>query len=298
MAALIALPSVSAAASVAPRNNWCALQLELMQQFKKTPVSLLTGVFLCLLSSSSLLAECGHPETAVIAVAKVQDGDTLKLADGRSVRVLGINAPEITVGQKRGQPLGQESLASARRFVAQAGGEVRLGFDAEKRDHYGRWLAHVYDKSGRSLAAEQIRAGMAFQVSVPPNGAQESCLSSIESRVRKNPSGVWRNPYWSGFPSDALALSDTGFRLVRGKVARVDVNSSVWIEFEGELVAQIKKSDWPAFGRRDWKSLEGKKLEVRGWIVARKNKGGSNGKRQFKPLMMGVRSPSSLKVID
>lgn len=271
----------------------------LMPQSLKTPASLLTGVFLCLLSSASVLAECGHPETAAVAVAKVQDGDTLKLTDGRSVRVLGINAPEITVGHKRGQPLGQESLVNARRFVARAGGEVRLGFDTEKRDHYGRWLAHVYDNSGRSLAAEQIRAGMAFQISVPPNRAQESCLSVIERRARKHPSGVWRHAYWDGFSPAALTRQDTGFRLVRGKVTRVDVNSSVWIEFDGELVAHIKKSDWPAFGRNDWKSLTGKTLEVRGWITARNNKGNpQSGKRRFKPLMMGVRTPSSLKVID
>ncbi|PUA27367.1 MAG: nuclease [Cellvibrio sp. 79] len=269
-----------------------------MQQSRKTPVRLLTGVFLCLLSSSFVLAECGHPESTAIKVAKVQDGDTLKLSDGRSVRVLGINAPEITIGQKRGQPLGQESLASARQFVARAGGEVRLGFDAEKRDHYGRWLAHVYDKSGRSLAAEQIRAGMALQVSVPPNGAQESCLYSIESRARKKPSGVWSNSYWSSFPSTSLTVGDTGFRLVRGKVMRVDVNSSVWIEFDGDLVAQIKKSDWRTFGRNDWQSLQGKTVEVRGWITARKDKGSQNGKRRFKSLVMGVRTPSSLKVID
>lgn len=295
---MIASPSVSAAVLVPPRNNWCALQLKLMQQSLKTPANLLTGVFLCLYSSVLVLAECGHPETALVSVVKVQDGDTLKLSDGRSVRVLGINAPEITVGQKRGQPLGNESLVSARQFVARTGGQVRLGFDVEKRDHYGRWLAHVYDKSGRSLAVEQIRAGMAFQVSVPPNRNQESCLSSIESRTRKNPAGVWRNSYWDSFPSTSLALTDTGFRLVRGKVVRVDVNSSIWIEFDGELVAQIKKSDWQAFGRNDWKSLVGKTLEVRGWVTARKDKGGSGGKRRFKPLVMGVRTPSSLKVID
>lgn len=298
MVVLTASPSVSAAASVEPRNNWCVLQLKLTRQSLKTPASLLAGVFLCLLTSAPVLAECGHPETAPIRVAKVQDGDTLKLSDGRSVRVLGMNAPEITIGQKRGQPMGQESLAKARQFIASAGGEVRLGFDTERRDHYGRWLAHVYDKSGRSLAAEQIRAGMAFQISVPPNRAQESCLSSIESRARKNPSGVWRNPYWGGFQSASLLVGDTGFRLVRGKVTRVDVNSAVWIEFDGELVAQIKKSDWQAFGRKDWQVLVGKTVEVRGWITARKNKGGQSGKRQFKLLVMGVRTPSSLKVID
>ncbi len=269
-----------------------------MQHIKKTPVSKLTGVFLCLALSSPLLAECGHPETAPLKVAKVVDGDTLKLADGRSVRVLGINAPEITRGQKRGQPLGPESLSSARQFVVRAKGEVRLGFDAEKRDHYGRLLAHVYDSSGRSLAVAQIRAGMALQVSVPPNRAQESCLSAVETRARKSPSGLWRNTYWNTF-SSRLTPSDTGFRLVRGRVTHVDVNSSVWIELDGDLVVQIRKSDWRFFGRRDWQSLAGKSLEVRGWISARKQNGNAaSSKRRYKSLVMGVRTPSSLKVLN
>ncbi len=242
------------------------------------------------------VAECGHPETPPIAVARVQDGDTLKLADGRSIRVLGINAPEITLGQKRGQPLGRESLASARQFINEAGGEVRLGYDLERRDRYGRWLAHVYDKSGRSLAVQQLRSGMAIQVAVPPNRAQESCLLAVESRARKNPTGVWRSDYWNGFQAKSLTIADTGFRVVRGKVARVDVNSAVWLEFDGELVAQIKKSDWNAFRQKDWKSLQGKTLEVRGWITARRTKN-TSGPRRFKPLVMTLRSPSSLTVI-
>lgn len=268
-------------------------------QSLKTPASLLPGVFLCLFFPVLALAECGYPETAAISVAKVQDGDTLKLSDGRSVRVLGINAPEIKVGQKPGQPLGRESLANARQFVSRSGGEVRLGFDSERRDHYGRWLAHVYDKSGRSLAVEQIRAGMAFQISVPPNRAQESCLSSVESMVRKTPSGVWRHPYWGNARASSLTSKDTGFRVVNGKVMRVDINSSVWIELNGDLVVQIKKQDWKAFGKRDWKALEGKNLEVRGWITARAGKANSDaGARRFKSLVMAVRAPSSLKVLD
>lgn len=264
----------------------------------KTPAHKIAGVFLCLLPVVGVLADCGHPETALVGVDRVQDGDTLKLSDGRSVRVLGINAPEITVGQKRGQPLGRESLVSARQFVARSGGEVRLGFEAEKRDHYGRWLAHVYDKSGRSLAVEQLRAGMAIQISVPPNRTQESCLLAIETRARKNPSGVWRNTYWNAYPASALGLSDTGFRVVRGRVTRVDVNSSVWVEFDGDLVAQVKKSEWGAFrySISDWQALVGKTLEVRGWITARQG-GKQNGKRRFKSLMMDVRAPSSLKVV-
>lgn len=261
-------------------------------------MSIIIGVFLWGSFSLGAIADCGHPQTAAFAVAKVSDGDTLKLTDGRSVRVLGVNAPEITQGPKRGQPLGKESLVSARQFIAKSNGKVRLGFDAEKRDHYGRWLAHVYDISGRSLAVEQIRRGMAIQISVPPNLAQDACLTAVEKRARKIPKGVWRNAYWANTDAKALGLNDTGFRVVRGMVTRVDAKSSVWIEFDGQLVANIKKFDLRSFKQRNWQSLIGKTVEVRGWIKSRPQKNGPANGRIFKPLVMGVRAPSSFKVID
>jgi endonuclease YncB( thermonuclease family) len=104
------------------------------------------GVFLCLCSlflPSAAVAECGFPTGELVQVARVSDGDTLKLQDGRSVRVLGINAPEIVHGNRPGQPLGRESRAAAQAFIDASKGKVRLGFERETHDHYGRFLAHV-----------------------------------------------------------------------------------------------------------------------------------------------------------
>jgi hypothetical protein len=75
----------------------------------------------------------------------------------------------------------------------------------------------------------------------------------------------------------------------------VDINSAVWLEFEGQLVAKVAKKDWPLFGYRqqDWLALKGKSVELRGWITSQK----SRHSQQFKPLVMQLRSPSSMKVI-
>lgn len=255
----------------------------------------ISGVFLYLLFSVSVVAECGFSSGELLQVVRVSDGDTLKLQDGRSVRILGVNAPEITHGKNAGQPLGRESRAAAQAFIERAKGRVRLGFEQERRDHYGRLLAHVYDGSGRSLGAEQVRNGMAMQVAVPPNTAQAKCLAAIESGARKKHLGMWRDPYWQPLPSTSMRGDETGFRLVSGRVAKVDINSAVWLELDGKLVLRVAKKDWPllSYRKQDWLALKGQKIEVRGWISAQKSK----RSQQFKPLVMQLRSPSSMRVI-
>jgi endonuclease YncB( thermonuclease family) len=263
----------------------------------KTPGMKIPGVFLCLLFSLGSLADCGHPTGALLKVKRVSDGDTLKLEDGRSVRVLGINAPEIARGQKPAQPLGREAHSAAQAFIQRAGGRVRLGFERARADHYGRLLAHVYDSQGRSLAADLLQRGMVLQIAVPPNAAQSQCLLAFEQRAQAQALGVWRNRYWNAYPVKSLSARDSGFRHLRGRVARVDVNSSVWIEFEGNLVARIAKRDWAQFGYRkqDWLALKGQWLDVRGWVRVREVR--QTGKaRSFKPLIVQLRSPAAMQV--
>ena len=72
----------------------------------------------------------------MVRVSRVVDGDTVELADGRKVRYLGINTPE------RGQPFYQEATDFNAELVA--GKKVRLEFDVDTIDKYGRTLAHVF----------------------------------------------------------------------------------------------------------------------------------------------------------
>ena len=265
------------------------------------------GVFLCLLISSCFIAcpafaECGLPSGDSVQVVRVSDGDTLKLQDGRSVRVLGINAPEIAHGAVKGQPFGRESKAHAQMFVDAAKGRIRLGFEREIKDRYGRLLAHVYDSQNRSLAAEQLRAGMALQIAVPPNYSQMDCLRPLENSAREHKRGLWRSSYWQPVQITSLQETETGFRHVRGRITKVSMNTAIWLEFDGQLVAKIAKKDWPLFmgklagvyKKADWLKLKGKEVELRGWITRRK----SNPARQYKPLILHVRVPSSMRAVD
>ncbi len=88
----------------------------------------------------------------------VFDGDTLLLATGQRVRLIGVDTPETVKRDHPVEPFGPEATQFTREFVA--GGEVRLEFDRERLDRYGRWLAYVW-VGERMLNEELVRAGLA-----------------------------------------------------------------------------------------------------------------------------------------
>ena len=86
-------------------------------------------------------------------VGYVVDGDTIRLANGQYVRLIGIDTPE------RGRPC---YLAAKRHLDRMVEGQVRLVNPAstDDRDHYGRLLRYVRD-GGRDTGLAQIRKGYA-----------------------------------------------------------------------------------------------------------------------------------------
>ena len=272
---------------------------------KKTSHAFGCGVFLWLLFGSALLAaECGRGEGAVVVVKKVIDGDTLRLQDGRSVRLLGVNAPEVTHGANAGQPFGVESRAAVVAFIARANKKVRLTAEAQALDAYGRSLAHVYDLQGRSLAVNLLAQGMALQIAVPPNTDQAACLLAVERKARQSRLGLWRSDFWAAKGATGLGVKDKGFRLVRAKVAAVTINKSVWLELDGNLAVQIPRRYWRDFTlangepykQKDWLALRGITIEVRGWINPRTGRSTSGAGKRYKPLIMQLKSSASLQI--
>jgi len=92
-------------------------------------------------------------------VKAVIDGDTLLLADGRFVRYIGINTPEIAHKDKPGEPFGKAATRYNAELVGT--GRVQLEYDRQKHDHYGRLLAYVYNEKGVMVNRAMIAAGMA-----------------------------------------------------------------------------------------------------------------------------------------
>ena len=115
-------------------------------------------------------------------VAFVVDGDTVELADGRRVRYIGINTPEVD------QPYAAEATAFNESLVA--GREVRLETDAQESDPYGRILAYVW-AGDTFVNLELVRQGYAVATTVPPNVRYADAFVRAEREAREAARGLW-----------------------------------------------------------------------------------------------------------
>jgi micrococcal nuclease len=125
----------------------------------------------------------------LLRVKRVIDGDTLLLANGERVRLIGVDTPETKHPQKPVQRFGKEAYLFTKRMVE--GKEVRLEFDWQKRDKYGRLLAYVYLSDGIFLNAEIIKQGYGFAYTRFPFKYLEE-FRQYEREARENKRGLWK----------------------------------------------------------------------------------------------------------
>ncbi|MBI3330802.1 MAG: thermonuclease family protein [Candidatus Omnitrophica bacterium] len=155
-------------------------------------------------------SSCGSSLPERSTVRRVVDGDTVELADGRLVRYIGIDAPEVRrrarpgdrewrAGQGTGwvedpEPMGREATAFNRRLVE--GKSVRLEYDVQTHDRFGRLLAYVYvSEPGGSEAmanAELLREGLAQPLTIPPNVRHAERFRALAEAARRERRGLWR----------------------------------------------------------------------------------------------------------
>ncbi len=141
-------------------------------------------LLLLLLTACSLVAPTkqGGEAGPTVRVSRVVDGDTIELEDGRKVRYIGVNTPE------RGQPFYEEATDFNRQLVE--GRRVRLEFDLDTMDQYGRLLAYVW-VDDTMVNLEMVRQGYANVYTVPPNVKYESLLREAEREAREAGRGLW-----------------------------------------------------------------------------------------------------------
>ena len=125
-------------------------------------------------------------------VERVVDGDTLKLANGERVRLIGVNTPESVAEDRPVEPLGPESSLFTKKMVD--GKTVELRFDKERLDQYGRTLAYVY-VDGVLLNEELIRAGYSrAQLQYPYSNAMKKRFRQAEDEAKAAGRGLWGLP--------------------------------------------------------------------------------------------------------
>ena len=249
---------------------------------------------LLLLLAPHSRANCASTSPLVWGELKyVVDGDTLHLKDGRKLRLIGVNTPELGHNGRPDQPLALEARRLVERFFA-ADKRVGLQVGAEPRDHYGRQLVHIYRSDGEALSAQLLEAGLAWRVAVPPNLAQQDCLAEHERRARASARGVWSEPVYQAKPSADLTAADGGFGLVSGRVEHVTQTAKGWwIDLEG-LSLRLPRDKLVYFGKNLPDSWLRRQVIVRGWIIDRSGTAAVK-KRGYAPFLIQLQHPSMIE---
>lgn len=138
--------------------------------------------------------ESSGASSVSVKVDRVVDGDTAKVFfEGRSeyVRYIGIDTPESVDPDSAVECFGPEAKAFNESQLE--AGTVRLEFDEERRDRYGRLLAYVY-VGELMLNAELLRQGYAETMTIAPNDSRADRFRQIEADARKEGLGLWSCP--------------------------------------------------------------------------------------------------------
>lgn len=234
--------------------------------------SLAGAFFVSAIWLSGAQAFCPTPGgLAPVAVERVVDGDTLRLRDGRSVRMIGLNTPELGKHGRSDEPFAVAARKRLEALVAASGGRVGLVAGKEGKDHYGRTLAHVYGADGANLEAQLLAEGLGFQVAVAPNVDLVACQQAAERSARETRLGLWRqSPVLKAEQIDAA-----GFAVLSGRVSRVQRNrGGVWIELQDTVVLRVAPNVLKRFPESSLQGLEDKQIEARGWVLDRSRRGG------------------------
>jgi len=122
-------------------------------------------------------------------VHRVVDGDTLLLESGERVRLIGVDTPETKIPNQPPEPFGPEASEFTRQCVE--GRQVRLEFDRERRDQYGRTLAYVYQGDLFLNEAILLAGFSAAELRYPFRSDMKRRFAQAEQQARQARRGIW-----------------------------------------------------------------------------------------------------------
>ncbi|NLJ92345.1 MAG: hypothetical protein GX324_04710 [Aeromonadales bacterium] len=150
-------------------------------------------VWLFYIWSAVAVGQC--PNLVADEIASVQsivDGDTIVLQDKRIIRFVGIDTPEFNSHTDLPVEVG---AVAAQQWLAKRipiNSQLRLVFANERRDYYGRWLAHPLTPQGGMLVAEMLALGLGSLLLIPPNSQHWPCLVAAEQQAQQQQLGIWQ----------------------------------------------------------------------------------------------------------
>ncbi|MBL1261096.1 MAG: thermonuclease family protein [Thiotrichaceae bacterium] len=245
------------------------------------------ALVLVVFSPFSVAGECGAEKIdAYFTVKYVHDGDTLHLVGGKKVRLIGINTPEVARDKKPAEPYANAARDVLKKLF-KADSRVGVQYGHERKDRYGRTLAHLYLADGSSVQQRLLDKGLAMAIAIPPNLHSVDCYQQSERLARIKRQGLWQDGGPEVLDAASLRGGDQGFTRLKGRVDKVTWHKKwIWISFSDKASLRISRDDAHYFEKGLLASLAQKKVEARGWLTQRKGR-----------WSIRVRHPSSLSVV-
>lgn len=207
-----------------------------------------------------------------VQVVDVYDGDTFLTAKGKKVRLLNINTPETAKKNYAAEPYANAAKKALIKLVADK--TVTLKFaKAEKKDRYGRLLAHVY-VDGLWVNEELIKQGMAHLYTFPKSveASKVTSLMKEENKARSNKAGLWQDVRFkvldAKHPEKMADWRIGKYQVVEGEVTKaIKIKNKVFLNFgenwREDFTVEIPKKYWKNFSDLP-EFYIGKKLRIRG----------------------------------
>lgn len=172
--------------------------------------SSLTGWTLIVLVATLLGCSVAPPsslEHPYDTVARVIDGDTLEVASGQRVRLLGVDAPETQHSLNAVRTMGQASKEHLAELTL--GKKVYLEIPTGNHDPYGRTLAYAYLSDGRLINRTMIEDGFAMPYTKYPCSKTRELLDAA-AQARQEHRGLWQDAQFSKAAAYEVRRSTSG----------------------------------------------------------------------------------------
>lgn len=132
-----------------------------------------------------------------LRVLEVVDGDTFKtVVNGQkeTIRILGINTPEVASGVTKEQCYGPEASAKSKNVLS--GKVIRLEADETQtnRDKYDRLLRYVYLEDGTDYGKLLVSEGFAKEYTFKKAYAHQQEYKMAQFEAQQKSLGLWKCP--------------------------------------------------------------------------------------------------------
>ncbi len=122
-------------------------------------------------------------------VRDVRDGDSFETTDGTTIRLIGVDAPDVET-----EACFSAEATTHLRELLPPESTVRIVYDTNRTDRTGRTLAYVYRPTDGLLVNVAVaRDGFARQLTGPPNTAHAEEITAAVNEAVAERRGMWQS---------------------------------------------------------------------------------------------------------